>query len=265
MVVVFPRPFRPRRHTVSPAPISARGRAGSARRRRRCRWPPRPAAAGAGRRRSASPPGGTRVAPRRPRYASRTSGRHGSRPGGPSAMTRPRWSTATWCESVSTKSMSCSITTIVSRCGQPLDELAQRLHRPAPEPAGRLVEQEHLRLAGQRHADLEEPALAVGEVPRRDAARARRGRSAASIRPPGPSASAHGAGRRPAVEAPRAHGRHRHPDVLEHGVVVEEIEDLERPADSQPRPPVGRQAGDVRALEVGSRRASGGEEARSGG
>ena len=64
----------------------------------------------------------------------------------------------------SATSMSCSIMTIVTSRGMPVEEpadVAPLLDRQARE---RLVEQQHLRLLGQRHGDLDAPPLAVGRL-----------------------------------------------------------------------------------------------------
>ena len=133
--------------------------------------------------------------------------------------------------------------------GELLDQLAERLHRPHPEPARRLVEEEQLRLPGQRHADLEQPALAVGKVTGGHSLATGQPDQADDLRRP-VLRLAHGAGGRPAIEAPRPHGGHRHPHVLEHRVVVEEVQNLKGAADSQARPAVRGQAGDVPPLEA---------------
>jgi hypothetical protein len=135
------------------------------------------------------------------------------------------------------------------RRGQPLDQVAERLHGTAAEAAGRLVEQEQLGLTGERHADLQEPALTVGKVAGLDVLATGQadepddgGRPVLGL--------AERRRRRPAVEAAGPHDGHRHPEVLQHRVVVEQVQDLERATDPEAGAPVGREPRDVLPIEA---------------
>ncbi len=151
--------------------------------------------------------------------------------------------------------------------GEALHEGAQGLHGAAAQAAGGLVQQQQLRLARQGHPDLEQAPLAIGEELRRHVLAAgqpdephRRRRLVRRRR--------HLARGRPQVEAAPPHGGHCHADVLQHRVVVEQVEDLERAADADARSPVGREPGDVAVGEVDAPRVGSedaGEEIETGG
>ena len=97
-----------------------------------------------------------------------TRGSGGTSSGVPSAIFSPWSSTVTWSDTPMTTFMSCSM----SRIGQPALG-AQRLHQAAQligllrvHAGRRLVEQEQLRVGGQRAGDLQPPLVAVGQVHR---------------------------------------------------------------------------------------------------
>ena len=98
-----------------------------------------------------------------PRDRARTSS------GAPSAMTRPWWSTVMRWAIENTTSMSCSVKSRVrprSRASRSMSAMASRVS-VGRHAGGGLVEQQDLRLEGQRDAQLELLLAAVGEEARR--------------------------------------------------------------------------------------------------
>ena len=127
-----------------------------------------------------------------------------------------------------------------------LDELRHVLHRDARH---RLVEQDHPRLAGEQHRQLELPLVAVREQAgrRRTAShRARRGRAPSSrvdrLARRGPRAARSASSRRAPPPPPAARSRAR--QQREH------VRDLERAPDPRARAPERRPAGDVAPVEL---------------
>ena len=109
---------------------------------------------------------------------------------------------------------------------EPADQLGQAQRAVAAQARGRLVEAEHARALRQRHRDLERPALAIGELLRRD------GRLLGE-----PDGGEHLVGlvvqvliagdRAAHIEAARAERRQRHHDILAGRELVEQRHDLE--------------------------------------
>ena len=97
----------------------------------------------------------------------------------PSAMIRPKSSTWTWSHTSITSGTSCSTSTTAHALVGELDEqLAEALGLVVVLARCRLVEQQHLRLAGERPAELDQPALPGGERRRPGRRRRRRARPA---------------------------------------------------------------------------------------
>ena len=96
-------------------------------------------------------------------------GQHASRraappPGVPLASTRPRSSTWIWLHTSITSWMSCSTSTTATPVGRHLPHhRAERGRLALVLPAGRLVEQQHLRVGRQRPGQLDHPRLAGGQ------------------------------------------------------------------------------------------------------
>ncbi len=124
------------------------------------------------------------------------------------------------------------------------------MRRLAAAHAGRrLVEQDHRRVAGDRHADLERPLLGVGEHARRRIAA--RGHPDLLERALGALAHvgepAHAAPERVAIaERPQ----HAAADVLVHRKTREDVRDLEAARQSAPIDPVRRAPGDLLAPQA---------------
>ena len=98
---------------------------------------------------------------------------------GPSATSSPLWSTETVSTTSRTRSMSCSIRTIVSSRREPAQELAHRDALARGKAGARLVEEEDPRLEPDRERDLELAHLAVRELDARRSSRSARPKRAA--------------------------------------------------------------------------------------
>ena len=108
----------------------------------------------------------------------------------------------------------------------------QFLDNDGRQPLGRLVQQQHFRVRGQRPADRQHLLLAAGEL-------------VAEIAPPLLQARKHLVD---PLHRPRPRLRHRG-HVLFHGERAEDVALLRHPADPGPRALVGAQRGDVGAAE----------------
>ena len=149
---------------------------------------------------------------------------------------------------------------------QGVDDVEDLLSFAFGHAGHRLVEQQHPRPAGERHRDLEQAALAVGQLG--DALAldvleteltqqriARRPDPRVGAEPPPPAGAD--------AELPRDRERER----LQRRQPAEELVDLECAHDAASHPPVRRQAGDVVAIEpdrAGARLQGAGEQVDQG-
>ena len=148
---------------------------------------------------------------------------------------------------------------------QEIDELGQDLGLARIHPGGRLVQEEELRLGGERAGDLEPALVPVREILRQLLILAAKPDELEQLQGPRPGAALF----RPHARRPEDRPRHRRreprvladQDVVEDRHVLEEPDGLERPGDATSHDRVGAEADDALALEE-DLSLVGGEQAR---
>ena len=154
--------------------------------------------------------------------------------GVPSTNSAPLTSTEMRLANWNTRSMSCSISSTVTSCGQRRDDVEDDVALLLRHAGGRLVEQQHARRAGDRDGDLQQALLAVGQdggalVHDVGEAEVLRGCSTTSSIEPA-AGCRRGAATRPAVAEPLGDGE---ADGLQRREIGEQLVDLERARDAE--------------------------------
>ena len=145
--------------------------------------------------------------------------------------------------------MLCSTTRIVLPCRlRSRMRSARCVMSVGIHTTGRLVEEQDGRVSDQQRGQLEQLALAVGQVAGRFVSEAGDPHEIQKLHGTAPFAHRAGQAHHAAQPALLALGRDQH--VLQHGQAREQTGQLERATDAEPEHPVGRCVGDLGALEV---------------